>query len=288
MASKQLQLLLNASLAIEAEDAKEAGRLGFMARGLVQATMPHSNTGGSHHKRVNGNYSLTMTAGDPDVGLPYGSIPRLILSWLATEAVRKKERELILGDSMSGFMRELNLVPTGGRWGSITRLKDQSRRLFGCMISCSNVNPDGVATKNLLIADNSELWWHKTAPNQSGLFESTVTLSQGFFDEIIQNPVPVDMLALKALKRSPMAIDIYCWLTYRMSYLRRPTSIPWELLQAQFGCDYPDTAQGKAHFKQKFNQHLKSVLVVYPEAKLEASKDSLTLKPSKTHVKKIA
>jgi len=96
------------------------------------------------------------------------------------------------------------------------------------------------------------------------------------------------MLALKALKRSPMAIDIYCWLTYRMSYLRRPTSIPWELLQAQFGCDYPDTAQGKAHFKQKFNQHLKSVLVVYPEAKLEASKDSLTLKPSKTHVKKIA
>ena len=69
-------------------------------------------------------------------------------------------------------------------------------------------------------------------------WKSTVTLSTDFFEGIVQNPVPVDMRALKALKRSPMALDIYCWLTYRLSYLRKPTEIPWSALQMQFGAEY--------------------------------------------------
>jgi hypothetical protein len=287
MASKQLQLLLNASLAIEAEDAKEAGSLGFMARGLVQATMPHRDTGELHHKRVNGNYSLIMAASNPDIGLPYGSIPRLMLAWLATEAVRTKERELILGDSMSSFMRELDLMPTGGRWGSITRLKDQSRRLFSAMITCTYTNKNLESAERFLIADKEELWWHDTEPKQAGLFQSTVQLSERFYDEITQNPVPVDMRALKALKRSPLALDLYCWLTYRMSYLKRDTSIPWELLQAQFGGDYATTPQGKAHFKQAFQKQLGGVLAVYPEANIESTRGRLILKPSRTHINRL-
>ena len=287
MASKHLQKIIAAALAIENEDAKQAGTLGFMARGLVQATMPHRDTGKLHHKRVNGDYSLIMVAGDPDTGLPYGSIPRLILAWLATEAVKTKERELVLGDSMSAFMRELDLVPTGGRWGTITRLKDQSKRLFGAMISCSYTNEDLDTNQRFLIADKDELWWHQTEPKQAGIFQSSVTLSKPFFDEITGNPVPVDMRALKVLKRSPLALDLYCWLTYRMSYLKRDTTIPWELLQAQFGGDYAETPQGKAHFKQSLNKQIKHVLTVYPEAKLEPTTAGLVLKPSKTHVKQI-
>ncbi len=34
--------------------------------------------------------------------------------------------------------------------------------------------------------------------------------------------VPIDLRALNALKGSPLALDIYSWLTYRMSYLRKP------------------------------------------------------------------
>lgn len=44
---------------------------------------------------------------------------------------------------------------------------------------------------------------------------------------------------LRAL-RSPLALDIYCWLTYRASYLRRPTEIPWTALALQFGAGYAD------------------------------------------------
>jgi len=278
--------LIREAFQIELEEAKEAGALGFTARGLVQATMPHRDTGKLHHKRINGDYSLIMAASDPDIGLPYGSIPRLMLAWLATEAVRTKDRNIILGDSMSSFMRELDLMPTGGRWGSITRLKDQSRRLFSAMITCSYTNRNLGAAERFLISDKEELWWHDAEPNQAGLFKSSVQLSERFYEEIIQNPVPVDMRALKILKRSPLALDLYCWLTYRMSYLKRNTSIPWQLLQAQFGGEYAVSAQGKAHFKQAFQKQLGRVLTVYPEAKLEPTTTGLILKPSHTHVKR--
>ena len=129
MQSKNLDKLLAEALAIETEAAKEAGALGFMARLLIQATMPHKKTEKTTFHWQNGGFNLSISA-HSKIGLPYGAIPRLLLAWLTTEAVRTRERELILGDSMSDFMRQLGLVPTGGRWGSITRLKDQTKRLF--------------------------------------------------------------------------------------------------------------------------------------------------------------
>lgn len=285
MASKQLEKIISEALAIEAEGAKEAGTLGYMARAMVQATMPHRKLEGGIHERTNGDYTFTMMA-NPTTGLPYGSVPRLVLAWLATEAVKTKSRELVLGDSMSAFMRELGLIPSGGRWGTIIRLKEQSRRLFGAVIQCSYSTKDQDALQNYLIADSANLWWTPKAPDQQSLFNSEVKLSDNFYQEIVNNPVPIDMRALHSLKRSPLALDIYCWLTYRMSYLGRTTTIPWEGLQAQFGSGYPSTTRGKLNFKRAFLGQLKKVSVVYPEAKVSHSRVGLLIKPSKTHVLK--
>ena len=124
-----IEKLIADTLAIEAEDAQEAGTLGFMARALVQATLPHKRVTGPEFTRRNGAYTLTLLA-PSHIGLPYGTVPRLLLAWLTTEAVRTQNRELFLGDSLSHFMHELDMVPTGGRWGSITRLKDQTCLLY--------------------------------------------------------------------------------------------------------------------------------------------------------------
>ena len=59
--------------------------------------MPHSNPEVSTFERSNGNFSLSII-GHPKVGLPYGTYPRLLLSWLVTEAVRTKKPELALGN----------------------------------------------------------------------------------------------------------------------------------------------------------------------------------------------
>lgn len=293
MNSENLNNLITEALAIEARDAKEAGALGFMARSLIQATMPHRDPGDvPAWGRENGSFSMVIQPGlvkqnneFKRIGLPYGSYPRLLLAWLTTEAVKTKNPQLVLGASLSEFMRKLDLIPRGGRWGTITRLKDQMRRLFSASVTCAyderlvnNVERNRGISLN--VASSYDLWWHPENPGQTGLWQSKVTLGAEFFKEIIDRPVPIDMDALKALKGSSMRLDIYSWLTYRMSYIKKTTSIPWEVLQLQFGSNFNRTID----FKRKFLEHLKAVHIVYNEAKISASTKGLILQPSKPHI----
>ncbi len=276
-----VEQIINDALAIEAESAQDAGALGFMARAMVQATLPHKKVAGNEFERRNGNYTLTLLA-PSKIGLPYGSVPRLLLAWLTTEAVKTQSRNLELGDSLSGFMRELDMVPTGGRWGSITRLKDQARRLFSCTVSATYDDAKKHADMGYRLTDKSLLWWDAKEPEQAGLWKSTVTLSEAFFNEVVSHPVPVDMRALKSLKKSPLALDTYCWLTYRASYAKRPSVIPWSALALQFGSDYAR----ERDFKAAFLAELRKVVTVYGGVQVEATDEGLLVKPSLTHIGK--
>jgi len=281
MNQSNLDQLITEALAIEARDAKESGALGFMARALIQATIPHSKIENSVFKRQNGSFKLTILA-DPSIGLPYGSIPRLLIAWITTEAVRTKQRELVLGHNLCKFMSQLDLVPTGGRWGTITRLREQMKKLFSASISCTYDDGDHWAIKNVQPVSQANLWWNPKIPEQATLFESTLTLGEDFFEEIINYPIPIDMDVLKALKKSPMALDIYCWLTYRMSYLGNKTMIPWKVLQMQFGANYKRTRD----FKRYFLSQLHIVNGFYPKANINIENNGLVLQPSKPHIPK--
>lgn len=284
--NKNLDKLITEALAIEAQDAKEAGALGYMARALVQATMPHKKIDANEFTRKNGNFSLTILS-PSEIGLPFGSIPRVLTAWITTEAVKTNNRELILGDSLGSFMEKLGLMPTGGRWGSITRLKDQMRRLLSSTISCRYKDSERNSGLNIQVAEEYHLWWEPKSPAQACLWESSLILNKRFFDEIIKNPIPININALKALKRSPMALDIYCWLTYRMSYLKRTCEIPWPMLKLQFGSDYANDLQGIRNFKKAFLRELRKVITIY-DANVSEEIGHLVLKPSLTHVKKFS
>ena len=274
-----VERLINDALAIEGESALEAGALGFMARAMVQATLPHKKVDGNEFERKNGNFTLSLMA-PSKIGLPYGSVPRLLLAWVTTEAVKTRTRELELGDSMVVFMGELGMSPTGGARGDITRLKNQTRRLFASTVSASYEDSTKVADMGYRLADESVLWWDAKSPEQAGLWHSSVTLSEKFFNEVIDRPVPIDMRAIKALKRSPMALDIYTWLTYRSSYLKHPTVIPWAALALQFGSNYAQVRQ----FKAAFLTELRKVVTVYGRVHVEATDNGLMVKPSLTHI----
>ena len=87
---------------------------GFMARLMMLCSLPRTTPGRQlQYKRVNGPYTLTMTAVG-QTGLPFGNLSRLLLAWVCTEAVRTQSRELFLGPSLSGFMRRLGMAPIGG------------------------------------------------------------------------------------------------------------------------------------------------------------------------------
>ena len=143
---------------IEASEAEPD--IGFMARLLALCSLPRTNPGDRlQFKRVNGPYTLGMIAGLGNK-LPYGTLPRLLLAWVCTEAVRTQSRELVLGDSLSEFMRRLGIYSTsGGITGGRTRLRNQMRRLFGCTVSLIYEDARGEATLNAPIARRTEFWW---------------------------------------------------------------------------------------------------------------------------------
>ena len=209
--------------------------LGFMARMLALCSLPRTNLGDQlQYVRRNGPLTLAMTAGVNNK-LPYGNLPRLLLAWVCTEAVRTQRRELILGDSLSAFMRSVGVYNSGG--AARSRLQEQMRRLFNSYVQLVYEDEHGEASVNSLVADRAEFWWNTKRPDDRTLWESKIELGEKFFEEVIHRPVPLDLNTLKSLKRSSLGLDLYLWLTYRTFALKRPLRLTWPQLYRQFGAD---------------------------------------------------
>jgi len=269
--------------------------VGYMAWPFVQATMPHSKLKlvdgheQNEFERKNGDFFISMQS-PRRIGLPYGGKPRLILAWVTTRAVLTKSPVVELGRSQNDFIRNLNVGSrgTGGETGNIRSLKDQTRRLLSCHITCFNTGAgeDGFTMQSVKPVTSAQLyWWGAKDPDQQCLWESHLTLGQDYFDAITNSPVPINLNALRELQNSPLAMDIYCWLTYRNSYAKGGSRIPWVALQKQFGVGYPMTSRGKADFKRKFLLALKKVIEAYRMAgRFEIETDHLVYYPGKPDI----
>ena len=277
--------LLATAAAIEEEDAAAAGQIGYMARAMIWASLPHRKIAGAHYKRDNGLASITMLV-DPDIGLPYGKLPRLISAWLTREAKLTGSRELALGRSLNEFAQKLGLSTSGGLRGDTSRLKIQATKLFSTVVSLKAHQGQDFAYKNVALSDEGILLWNPKKPHEPSLWESTITLSEAFYQECIDYAIPFDLRVLHRL-RSPLAIDLYLWLTWRMFILRRPALIPWVSLRFQFGAGYASTPQGMAHFRTEFRRCLHDVQALYPAARISFESDGLKLFPSPCHVRAI-
>ena len=257
--------------------------LGFMARTMALCSLPRSNPGNRHqYKRVNGPYKLIMIAGG-DNKLPYGNLPRLLLAWVSTEAVRTQSRELILGKSLSEFMRTLGVYSSsGGSRGDRTRLRNQMKRLFSASVQLIYEDAQMDLTASSFVADRTAFWWNERKPGEPVLFNSKIRLGEDFFNEIINHPVPIDMNTLTALKRSALGLDLYLWLTYRTFALRAPLRLTWRLLYGQFGA-HPDKASDKRtvlNFRYKVLRELKKIKTAWPDLNYSTAPGVLILLPS--------
>ena len=261
--------------------------LGFMARLMALCSLPRTNPGNrKEYKRVNGPYRLYMQAG-PENKLPYGNLPRLLLAWVSTEAVRTQSREIVLGRSLSGFMRKLDIYGTsGGSRGERTRLRNQMKRLFRCSVSLIYEDERRDVSASSQVADRTEFWWNERKPDEPVLFNSTIHLSEVFFNEIIHHPMPLDMNTLKALKRCSLGLDLYLWLAYRTFALNRQVRITWRQVYRQFGVDPTKANEHRTvqDFRRKVLRELKKIKLAWPGLNYATAKGVLILSPSKPAV----
>ena len=126
------------------------------------------------------------------------------------------------------------------------------------------------------VSSSAEFWWDSTKSNQANLWESWIELGEKFYEAVTLSSVPVD---LRALKRSPLALDLYAWLTYTAfvaTKTRKPRTVPWEALHAQMGAEYAEIRM----FRFSVREALKKIQLVYLELKLELTSGSITVLPS--------
>lgn len=256
--------------------------VGFASRVLVQCNLPHSDPGNDLRvwTRANGNSYLSIKPGEymkngklVSMGYPYGNIPRLILFYLCTEAIQTKKRVISLGGNLSEFMRDIGLEVTGGEHGTIHRFKDQLWRLLSSSISFIYDSEEMKALEHANIASKVQLWWDTKNINQGSVSNSYIELSEGFVNEIWTYPVPIDMGIISVIKQSSLALDLYAWLTHRVTYLEKDARISWISIAGQVGSEYKDIKD----FKKKAREALKKLCLIWPELKIEEVRGGIKL-----------
>jgi len=114
--------------------AKEADCISYTSKILVSTSLPCRNLNIGEFSRNNGHTRFTIHA-PIEIGIPYGTYPRLLLIWIVTEAKKHKTREIYLGETVTEFIRNIGKAGSGGKTGSLTALREQAKRLFTSTIT---------------------------------------------------------------------------------------------------------------------------------------------------------
>jgi hypothetical protein len=269
-----------ASLYMSDEDSS----LGFAFSGWAQCALPHRRLPSDARWEIAGDrIRLVVEPGlravddgpmEP-VGVPYGSVARLILLFLQTEALRKNSREVELGGSLRQWLTKIG-ASIGG--SNAKAVRDQAERISRCRLTFHIQGSGRVGLVNQSIVDRA--LFIETDSRQGRLSLETAKLSEGFFDQLKRHPVPLEEAAIKAISNNPAALDIYLWLAYRLHVLSGEKLITWHALKGQFGVSY----RHLHHFKPRFTQALALATAVYPDARLNVLEEGVVLKPSRPPV----
>ena len=230
--------------------------------------------------RQDGQYTLAITPKPvlsrvdgqrvmQSLGVPYGSLPRLILIHIMTEAVRTRSRHVVLGETFTGWMRRMGFKTISyGPRGSATLIKQQLDRLLACewMIRWDNTTALGeseFAIKEIKLTNE-----YVGLDRKGSSFIREIRMTEPFFEHLREHAVPLNEHAIRHLRDSATGLDLYTWLAYRLPRInpKRPASISWQQLAAHFGNDGHNIRKFRQTVRDAWERHVSGV---YPEARAD-------------------
>ena len=272
--------------------ASDSDRIVYHHSVMMQCFLPPQRLPANQREYVvrHGRAALRIEAGalaDPDdVGefktlpVPFGTRARMILPYINASAVRNQSRTVDLGRSLRAFMARLGLSFDGRRGRIMT---EQVQALAAAHLVLGLWNPSGGRSRTHLatIADEVSFWIERDA-RQRALWEPEMTLSQRYYDAITERPVPLDMIHLVKLSRSPRRMDLYAWLSYRTALIspRRQVHVRLSALRPVFAPGLGDPAV----FKYRLREDLRAVARIYPGFRVAVRGDLLVLEASPSPV----
>ena len=104
-----------------------------------------------------------------------------------------------------------------------------------------------------------------------------IVLSDEFYREILDHPIPTDLEAAKALSSSPAALDLFMWLSYRCFTARGKERVPlfgdFGLISQLGGAEYARPRK----LREKLGGWLGLVRVMWPECPASIDKEGTGL-----------
>ena len=256
---------------------------------------------------VAGSYSLPGLSSQ-GFEVPYGIAPRLILPYIAGQAVRGR-RKVILGKKMRQFLRKLGISPGSNNYRTILQ---QFINLATCQIVVSTVtdrdeNRQEAWLETDIYGITRKIRYHQplsvfTDSTASGALETatgsglryqefmegktTFTLSRDFYDFVRTRPTPVRYQHLLEFVRSPRRMDLYAWLSHR-TYRIRPggVKISLDALHRQFAPDI--NLASRRYFRQCLRRDIEAILTVHPGFNVQLKRDALLIFDSEPPVPRL-
>lgn len=237
---------------------------------LILATLPHSDPKNRDWIRHNGQFVLIVSSGVDEnarpYGVPFGSFPRLCLAWFITRVIETRDKRIELSSHFGAFLREVGY--TGNLRGRNTvggrRMREQLLRLLRARITfqwTGNSGPaQGIAVRDVNVAPQFALWFDTSKPEEGSLFGSWIELGEEFYQSILRAPVPLRTDCLRSLKKSPLALDVYMWVSYRLFGMQAAgqdeLTLSYGALQSQFGTGIAEEnyRQFRARLKKAFTE----------------------------------
>jgi len=260
-------------------DQRENGKqdLAYHARPFVLCGLPlrRPPAGEMVHRRQNGKFFLEVVA-HPRYGLPFGQ-DRLIPIWVATLAVKQKSRTVQF-KTAAQLLEFLQLPKDGIHY---RRLIQGFERIFAATIffGTDEQRAGGQCFDwaRFHFFDRMVLWFSRTDPQFSRRVphqENTITLSEGFYEEVNQHPIPVERQAIAVLANAPGLLDFYVWVVWKAWTVKAtPVRIPLfgsQGLQAQLGAA---SYSRDKRFRQTLRHWLGRIMLIWPECPTKLSDD---------------
>ena len=122
--------------------------------------------------------------------------------------------------------------------------------------------------------------WYSRDPDQKllpGDCQNVIVLSDEFYREIQDHPIPTDLEAAKALSFSPAALDLFMWLSYRCFTARGRERVPlfgdFGLISQLGSADYARPRK----FREKLEGWLDVIRTMWPQCPASIDPDGTGL-----------
>lgn len=243
-------------------------------------TLPILREDGKYALAINPRPVLQTVDGKPvlrSVGVPYGAYPRVALIYLLSQAVTKRSRDVYLGRNFTEWMRRLGYQTVSyGPRGTANLMREQVDRLLACEWQIrwegNDAGDNAFAVRDVKISNE-----YAGSLEKNGAFAREIRMSEGFYSHLIDHAVPLNEIAIRELKGTPTALDLYTYLAYRLPRISsdRGQVISWDQLAKHLGND----ADSK-RFRQTVRETMQLVSAVYPNADVDFSGRKVVLRPS--------